>query len=54
MANEEPMGRLNGVPAHMMGDVERLRKFFVDKLGTDLTVPNDKNPFWHTGRPTKV
>ena len=31
-----------------------VRKQLFSKLGSDLTVTSDVNPFWHTGNPVKV
>ena len=38
----------------MLNAAEVVRKQLQDKLGTDLTVRNEYNPFFHTGNPVKL
>ena len=33
---------------------EVVRAKILELLGSDLTIPSDKNPFWHTGNPVKL
>ena len=42
---EEPMTK------SMLREANMLRLFFKGLAGTDLTISEDKNPFWHTGNP---
>ena len=38
-----------GVRASVDNEVDILVELFKAKLGSDLTLPSDSNPFWHTG-----
>jgi hypothetical protein len=38
----------------MVFEAAALQRMFVRKLGTDLTVHDPNNPFWHTGTPTPL
>lgn len=37
------------MPNHWPHDSNAIRQHLKKKLGTDLTVRMEKNPFWHTG-----
>ena len=38
----------------MVFEARKLQNMFVRLLGTDLTVDDNSNPFWHTGIPTDI
>ena len=38
----------------MMVEARKLQDWFVELCGTDLTVDDDENPFWHTGNPVSL
>lgn len=54
------MSQLGYSPLHdpvrqsTLNAAEVVRKDVLAKLGTDLTVANEYNPFWHTGNPVKL